>query len=64
MMTTRQRTRFKTPLWHGLPEAPCAGARSFTNRLDIAQPVEQQTWNLWVAGSIPAIELVLTRPTL
>ena len=52
------------PLWHGFSEAPCAGARPFAHRLDIAQPVEQQTLNLWVAGSIPAIELVLTRPTL
>ena len=51
------------PLWHGFSEGPCAGARAFTGRLDIAQLVEQQTCNLWVAGSSPAIELVLTRPT-
>jgi hypothetical protein len=56
MLTTCPRMRFKNPHWYGFAEAPYTDVRPETDHLDIAHWVEQQTGNLWVAGSTPAIE--------
>ena len=56
MLPTYQRMRFITPHWYGFAEVPYADMRTFANRVDIAQWVEQQTQDLCVAGSNPVIE--------
>lgn len=64
MLTTCQKLRFKTPHWYGFAEAPYTGTRGHTLHLHIAQWVERQICNLWVAGSNPAINRSLTRSPL
>lgn len=60
MLTTCQRMRLGKPHWHGFSEVPCAGMRPVAYRcVDIAESVQQQTDNLWFAGSIPAIQTIL-----
>jgi hypothetical protein len=61
MFTTCQKLRFTNPHWYGFSEAPYTGMRGHALRPDIAQWVEQQTHNLWVAGSTPAVNKPLTR---
>lgn len=62
MLTTCQKSRLKNPRWCGFSEAPYSGMRLHTLHPDIAQWVEQQTVDLCVAGSNPAISLALLRP--
>ena len=62
MLITCHKSRFQNPHWYGFSEAPYTGMRSVIFHSDIAQRVEQQTGNLWVAGSIPALGTALTQP--
>lgn len=56
MLPTYQRKRFTTPHRYGFAEVPYADMRALANCLDIAQWLEQQTLNLYVAGSNPVVE--------